>query len=65
MKEWNDGYIHEGADRCHVIMTMIDELLIGHPSVEKAKITKNLEKAQDIIYDCYQKIWDLEQSKPK
>ena len=40
---------HEMIDRCVMVCDIIDTCLLGHPALSKA-MTKQLEKAQGIIY---------------
>lgn len=45
----NRGHFHEIIDRCHVILSNIDDHLIGHPGMTKAMI-KKCEQAQELLY---------------
>lgn len=58
---FNEGHILEGADRCNTILIMIEELLSEHPAIVKAKLQNKVFKASDLIMDCYQEIWRLEE----
>ncbi len=60
MIDFNSGYIVEGVDRCHTIMTMIDELLSEHPAIKKAKMEESLDEAFTILFNIYQAVGALE-----
>lgn len=59
--EWNDGYIHEGADRCHVVMSLISDILVDHPAIVKAELQGDINNTLDSLMHCYQTIWQLEE----
>lgn len=53
MTEWNDGYITEGLDRTHILMSNMDDYLISvhNPSLRKAKSVESLLVSyQDVGY---------------
>ena len=54
--DWNDGYYLEGMDRCHTIMTMMDQLLREHPSIKRVGLDDKFDSAFDLIYEMYQAI---------
>ena len=57
MCTWNNGYYIEGLDRCNTILTLIEELLVDHPSTEKVPgIASKIEQASDLIMSVYQDI---------
>ena len=60
MDDWNDGYITEGLQTCHIIMGLIDEHLSEHPAVIKTNKQDDIQKALDLIMDTYQKIGGLD-----
>lgn len=53
---YNEGHALEGADRCHTILVMIDQLLASHPAVLKAGVVAEIEEATEAIATAYQKI---------
>lgn len=53
--------VHEVLDRLHVILSNIDDHLLDHKFVMKnKKIRKQIEKASDILSDCYQEVGRIE-----
>lgn len=57
---FNDGHIVEGLDRCHTLMTMLDQLLDQHPAIIKAGAQDEVSEALQLIMDAYQKIGELD-----
>ena len=53
-QEFNEGHVAEAIDRCHVIMTMIGELLEEHPAILKAGRQGDVDHATDSIMNIYQ-----------
>ena len=54
-------YYHEALDRTHVISMIIETHLIEHPVfMKRKKLRKKIEKIQDILYDVYQDVGNLE-----
>jgi hypothetical protein len=53
-QEFNEGHVAEAIDRCHVIMTMIDELLRDHPAIEKSDLGREVERASEEVMNIYQ-----------
>lgn len=61
MKEDNSiWYQHEGHDRVHTVMEMLDCLLENHPSLYNEECHKLLCKAQKALFSLYQKIGEWE-----
>lgn len=58
--DFNEGHIVEGLDRCHIIMSMIEDHLVEHPAVLKANVNTKILKAQALIMDAYQYIGALD-----
>lgn len=57
---WNDGYIVEGLQTCHIIMSMLDEHLSEHPAVIKVGKQKEIDEAIDKVMEVYQSIGRIE-----
>jgi hypothetical protein len=59
---FNDGHIAEAQDRCHIVASMIDDHLIGHPAVIVAgeAVELLIAEAQGKIVEAYQLIGNLE-----
>lgn len=55
---FNDGHVVEACDRCHIIASMIDDFLIGHPAVIVAgeEVEMLIADAQTKIVAAYQLI---------
>ena len=60
IKEFNDGHVVEGLDRCHTVMLLINELLVNHPAVTKTNNETRLEYACASIMEIYQDIGSIE-----
>ena len=58
--EWNDGYITEGLQTCHIIMGLLDEHLQEHPAVIRAGKQSEIEEAIDRVMVVYQSIGRLD-----
>jgi len=51
----NPAYYHEMADRLHVLICTMDDHLLQHPVAKlDKKISKNIEKAIDLLSEAYQ-----------
>ena len=54
-------HYHEALDRTHSINIMIDELLLNHPVINKHnELLDNVEKANQLLLDVYQRIGILQ-----
>ena len=49
MTEWNDGYITEGLDRTHILMSNMDDYLLDHPAIVKAGMNDNVKEAIELL----------------
>lgn len=58
--EWNDGYITEGLQTCHIVMSIMDSELSEHPAVIRAGKKKELDEAIDAVMSIYQAIGGLD-----
>ena len=58
-QEFNEGHIHEAADRIHCLTLVIDAVLMDHPAVIKAGLQERLEGIQVELANCYAEIWKL------
>ena len=57
----DEFHYHEACDRTYLILDMIDSMLINHPVYYKnKKLRKKLKKTQDILWQLYQKIGNIE-----
>lgn len=51
----NPAYYHEMADRLHVLICTMDVHLLQHPVAKlDKKISKNIEKAIELLEEAYQ-----------
>lgn len=58
--EWNDGYFLEGLDRCGTIQMVIENLLVGHPSILRLEDgAERVEIIQEMIQEIYQDIGEM------
>lgn len=62
---YNPGHQIEGLDRCFTIITMIDQLLTGHPAVVRAEGEPLVSRALDAIGSLYQLIGNLDEIPPE
>ena len=54
-------YYHEALDRAYIVATMIEDVLIEHPVIEKHKeLRKRIKKAQRLIFEAYQIVGGLD-----
>ena len=60
MTEWNDGYITEGLDRTHILMSNMDDYLLDHPAIVKAGMNDNVKEAIELLYEVYQCVGRLD-----
>ena len=49
----NAGHYHEIMDRCHIINSMIDDFVVGHPGVDEtmAEWCKTAQRALSSVYN--------------
>lgn len=57
---WNDGYYFEAMDRCNTVMVLIDEILDGHPAIEKVGAQKDIDAALACLMNAYQRVGEVE-----
>lgn len=56
----NEFSYHEAIDRCYIITTQIETILLEHPVIQKhKKIKKNVNEAIILLTDAYQMIGNL------
>ena len=54
-------HYHEALDRCHVLGSQIDDVLLEHPVVRKhKKIRKKVDKAAFLLAEAYQMIGNVQ-----
>ena len=53
------GY-HEVLDRLSIILNNLDDYVLKHKAVKKhKKLKKKIQKAEEILADCYQEVGQL------
>lgn len=60
MTEWNDGYITEGLDRTHILMSNMDDYLLDHPAIIKAGMNDKVKDVVDTLMTVYQAVGRLD-----
>lgn len=61
---YNPGHQIEGMDRCMTLLSLLDTLLTGHPSVTRADGEALVTEAFDAVAKLYQKIASLDDDEP-
>lgn len=58
---YQPGHQIEGMDRCMTLLSLLDTLLTGHPSVTRADGEPLVTQAFDAVAKLYQKIASLDE----
>lgn len=62
---YQPGHQIEGMDRCMTLLSLLDTLLTGHPSVTRAEGEPLVTQAFDAVASLYQKIASLDDEPEK